>query len=240
MFVVLLGRRRRREWYLCYSETQALCVPLHLAFYSFCHNSGLCRFLFINNRRSQHLFFLFSVCVCGKKNKTEKVRRTQASSTLSRHGTCLTVPSRIHETREFCIAAQHRAFSPSHFLLDYFLPSFPSLVIFIWTGNFLNIPVKSSSKKNHLLVLQLTLDFWHISGRMSLFDDMGCSVCILEMTFMTLMTIHASLFTFTIVTSGHDNLHLCKEDCTKTGRLKTQFLKLPDPTRHRSKLRAMR
>lgn len=73
------------------------------------------------------------------------------------------VPNGIHETKEICIAEQHQtyplhlsqAYCPdtgqmpsvlvlflSRFLLDYLLPSYPSLGIFIWTWNFLSIPGK--------------------------------------------------------------------------------------------------
>lgn len=164
IFVVLLGRRR--EWHWCYSETRALCVPPHLAFCSFPHNSGLCWLCFINNRRSQHWYFLFLLCLClwkEKQNREGRKNRSLQCPFQTWHKLDCVVPNGIHETKEICIAEQHQtyplhlsqAYCPdtgqmpsvlvlflSRFLLDYLLPSYPSLGIFIWTWNFLSIPGK--------------------------------------------------------------------------------------------------
>lgn len=81
---------------------------------------------------------------------------------------------------------------------------------------------KSSSKEKHFLALELALDpAYKRCGRKNLFDDMGCSVCAVVMSFMTIHTLLLlfACWAFMIVISGHDNLHLQKGDCTKNGFL---------------------
>ena len=103
----------------------------------------------------------FFVCICGKQKKTEKVRRTEASSALPRRGTNLIVQCLMGYKRPmksilqgssrdvYYTCPRHTDQMPSvlvlllpHFLFDYPLPSFPSLGILIWTWNFLGNPGK--------------------------------------------------------------------------------------------------
>lgn len=57
--------------------------------------------------------------------------------------------------------------------------------------------------------------------RMYVFDGIGCSVCAVVMSFMTIRAFQLlfGCWTFTTVISGHGNLHLHKGDCAKNGSL---------------------